>query len=90
MCSSSCACHELLDHISRGSVIFLFTDRIIHKVQTTGGDLYEDLKRHGGSIEEERVAARIIQPCMEALAYLHDKVPWRSNMCSIHVSCTVS
>lgn len=40
----------------------------------TGGDLYEDLKRNGGSIAEARVAARIVHPCMEALAYLHSKV----------------
>jgi hypothetical protein len=39
-----------------------------------GGDLYEELKRHGGHLSEERVARDIIQPCLFALAYLHQKV----------------
>ena len=39
-----------------------------------GGDLYEELKRNKGTLAEHRVATKIIQPCMQALAYLHEKV----------------
>lgn len=39
-----------------------------------GGDLYEELKRHGGQLSEERVARDVIRPCLAALAYLHRKV----------------
>ena len=39
-----------------------------------GGDLYEELKRHGGQLTEERVARDVIRPCLSALAYLHRKV----------------
>lgn len=39
-----------------------------------GGDLYEELKRCGGHLSEERVASDILRPCLAALAYLHLKV----------------
>ena len=38
------------------------------------GDLYEELKRNRGRLQETRVAATIIYPCMLALSYLHSKV----------------
>lgn len=43
-----------------------------------GGDLYAELKRCGGRMDEKRVAADVIQPCLSALSYLHAKVRMRS------------
>lgn len=39
-----------------------------------GGDLFEDLKKHGGQIKEKYVVRDVIVPFLSALAYLHDLV----------------
>ena len=36
-----------------------------------GGDLYEALRRAGGRLREPRVAAAVVAPVLDALAYLH-------------------
>lgn len=56
-----------------------------HCESDAGGDLYEELKRNKGTLGEHRVAVQIIHPCMQALAYLHEKVCDSYLLASIHL-----
>lgn len=38
------------------------------------GDLFEDLKRHGGQLKERQAAREVVGPFLNALAYMHVKV----------------
>lgn len=44
-----------------------------------GGDLFEDLKKHGGQIKEKYVIRDVIVPFLDALQYLHGKVSLSSH-----------
>ncbi|BDA48789.1 probable Aurora kinase A at N-terminal half [Coccomyxa sp. Obi] len=62
------------DNIVQMYAAFEDSDHVYLALQfAPGGDLYEELKRHGGQLSEERVARDVIQPCLSALAYLHRK-----------------
>ncbi|CAL8463348.1 g2882 [Coccomyxa elongata] len=68
--------HSQLQH---GNIVQMYaafedSDHVYLALQfAPGGDLYEELKRHGGQLSEERVAMDVIRPCLSALAYLHRK-----------------
>ncbi|KAJ9516181.1 hypothetical protein QJQ45_024610, partial [Haematococcus lacustris] len=66
--------HIQLDHVNIIKLFVAFEDeKNVYMVQefASGGDLFEDLKRHGGSIKEKYVVRDIILPFLNALEYLH-------------------
>ncbi len=69
--------HVQLDHVNIIKLYAAFEDeKNVYMVQefAGGGDLFEDLKRNGGSIKEKYVVRDIIVPFMNALQYLHGMV----------------
>lgn len=55
-----------------------------------GGDLFEDLKRNGGTIKEKYTVRDIIVPFLNALQYLHGLVGRRSMHAQSHQSCRLT
>ena len=51
-------------------------DEGIHLVMQLAeqGDLFGELSRQGGFLQEEYVAVRVALPLLKALAYLHERV----------------
>uniref|UniRef100_A0A7S3VNV4 Protein kinase domain-containing protein n=1 Tax=Dunaliella tertiolecta TaxID=3047 RepID=A0A7S3VNV4_DUNTE len=68
--------HIQLDHVNIIKLYAAFEDdKNVYMVQefAGGGDLFEDLKKHGGQIKEKYVIRDVIVPFLSALQYLHDK-----------------
>ena len=77
--------HIKLDHANIIKLYAAFEDdKNVYMVQeyAGGGDLFEDLKKHGGQIKEKYVIRDIVVPFLSALEYLHSQVcmlcsaPW--------------
>jgi serine/threonine protein kinase len=69
--------HIQLDHVNIIKLYAAFEDeKNVYMVQeyAAGGDLFEDLKRNGGSIKEKYTVRDIIVPFLNALQYLHGLV----------------